>query len=207
MMNSYEALNDILATAGTGPAQDDQVRITGDDPVLPTNFLIGTAGAAVISATGLAASNLWELRTGRSQAVSIDVRRAAMAMRSDRFLYRDGKKAHGADPVSGIYQGRDGRWVQLHCNYPHHRDRTVALLGAEQTKASVAAAVAKWDIPDLENAITEAASIAGMVRSPEDWAAHPQSAAVAALPLFEIIRMARTSCGSADPTWPSTRPW
>ncbi len=189
MTDSDTALNDILSTAGMAPAPAGQVRITGEDPVLASNFRIGTAGAAVISATGLAAANLWEARTGRKQTVSIDVRRAAMAMRSDRFLYQNGKKMHAADPVSGIYQCRDGRWVQLHCNYPHHRARTVALLGADQTKESVAAAVAKWDALELETAVTEADSIAGMVRTPEEWAAHPQSAAVDGLPLFDITRI------------------
>ncbi|MDA0662489.1 MAG: CoA transferase [Proteobacteria bacterium] len=189
MSQSYAALNDILSLAGQGPASQEQVQITGSDRVLASNFLIGTAGAAVISATGLAAANLWELRTGRRQNVAIDVRRAAMAMRSDRFLYRDGKKMHAADPVSGIYQCRDGRWVQLHCNYPHHRARTLALLGAESTKAAVAAAVAKWDGLALETAVTEADSIAGMVRSPAEWAAHPQSAAIDGLPLFDITRI------------------
>jgi len=194
MTDSYAALNDILATVGLDPASGDQVRITDADPILASNFRIGTAGAAVIAATGLAAANLWEMRTGRQQTVSLDVRRAAMAMRSDRFLHQNGKKMHAADPVSGIYQCRDGRWVQLHCNYPHHRARTVALLGADETKESVAAAVAGWDALDLETAVTEANSIAGMVRSPEEWVAHPQSAAVDGLPLFDI-----TKVGDSDP--------
>ena len=37
--------------------------------------------------------------------------------------------------------------------------------------------------------ITEADSIAGMVRSPAEWAAHPQSAAIDELPLFDIVRI------------------
>ena len=130
MPNCIAALDDILSLVALNPAPRDQVQIAGTDPVLASNFFIGTAGSAAIAATGLAAANLWQEKTGRVQSVSIDVRRAAMAMRSDRFVHRDGEKIHGWDPVSGIYQAKDGRWVQLHCNYPHHRDRTVALLGA-----------------------------------------------------------------------------
>lgn len=194
MTNCYTALDGILSLAALDPAPRDRVQITGTDPILATNFLIGTAGAAVISATGLAAANVWELRSGRKQSVSIDVRRAAMAMRSNRFLYLDGRKTHGWDPVSDIYRARDGRWIQLHCNFPHHRARTVALLGAEETKESVAAAVAKWDAEELETAVTGAAAIAGVVRTPEEWAAHPQCAAVEGLPLFELIKI-----GDSDP--------
>ena len=189
MPNCIAALDDILSLAALNPAPRDQIQIAGTDPVLASNFFIGTAGSAAIAATGLAAANLWQVKTGRVQSVSIDVRRAAMAMRSDRFVHRDGEKIHGWDPVSGIYQAKDGRWVQLHCNYPHHRDRTVALLGAAPEKAPVAAAIAEWDAEALETAVTEADSIAGMVRTPEEWAAHPQSSAVDSLPLFEIIKI------------------
>ena len=47
MPNSYTALDDILSIACLNPAPRDQVQIAGSDPVLPTNFFIGTAGAAV----------------------------------------------------------------------------------------------------------------------------------------------------------------
>ena len=190
MPNSYAALDDILSLTHPDPAPRNRVQIAGTDPVLASNFFIGTAGAAAIAASGLAAANLWELRTGRSQNVSIDVRTAAMAMRSDRFVHRNGEKIHGWDSVTGIYQAKDGRWLQLHCNCPHHRDRTVKLLGAEPDRESVAVAIAKWDALNLENAVTGADSICGVVRTPEEWAMHPQSTAVDSLPLIEIVKIA-----------------
>jgi crotonobetainyl-CoA:carnitine CoA-transferase CaiB-like acyl-CoA transferase len=193
MPNCYAALDDILTLTNLNHAPRDQVQISGTDPILASNFFIGTAGAAAIAASGLAAANLWQEKTGRRQNVSIDVRRAAMAMRSDRFLHRDGKNIYGWDPVSGIYQAKDGRWVQLHCNYQHHRDRTVALLGAKPEKESVAAAIAKRDALEIETAVTEADSIAGMIRTPEEWAAHPQSTSVEALPLFEILKIGESA--------------
>lgn len=155
----YAALDDILSLAGHAPTPRDRVRISGADPVLPTNFLIGTAGAAVVSAAGLAAANLWELRTGQRQTVSSEVRRAAMAMRSERFVHRDGKKLNAWDPVSGFYQAGDERWVQLHCNFPHHRARTLEVLGASADKKAVAAEVARWNGLELEEAVTEAGSV------------------------------------------------
>ena len=45
-------------------------------------------------------------------------------------------------------------------------------------RGPVAAAIAEWDAEALETVVTEADSIAGMVRTPEEWAAHPQSSAV-----------------------------
>lgn len=190
----HDALADILSLAGHESAPRERVYIAGADPVLPTNFLIGTAGAAVVSAAGLAAANIWDLTTGRRQTVSTDVRRAAMAMRSERFVHRDGQKLKTWDPVSGFYQAGDGRWIQLHCNFPHHRARTLELLGASADKKAVAAEVARWNALELEEAVTEAGSVAGMVRTTEEWAAHPQCQGVDPLPLYEIIKL-----GDSDP--------
>ena len=39
--------------------------ITGADPVLKTPYRVGAAGAASLAAVGIAASELWRLRTGR----------------------------------------------------------------------------------------------------------------------------------------------
>jgi hypothetical protein len=53
----------------------------------------------------------------------------------------------------------------------------------------VARAVATWNAADLEEAIIAAKGAGGMARTQAEWASHPQGAAVAALPLMEIIRI------------------
>ena len=50
-------------------------------------------------------------------------------------------------------------------------------------------AVAKWDALELEEAIIAAKGAGGMVRSMAEWAQHPQAAAIAALPLMEIVKI------------------
>ena len=56
-----EALRSILPVAGVSAARADSVTFTGGtDPILPTPFRIGVAGAATLAATGLAAADLWE---------------------------------------------------------------------------------------------------------------------------------------------------
>ena len=79
--SARDALADILPTFGTDDNWMDRIKITGTDPILPSKFLIGNAGAGVIGATGLAGAELWRLRTGRVQEVSVDVRAAAIGMR------------------------------------------------------------------------------------------------------------------------------
>jgi crotonobetainyl-CoA:carnitine CoA-transferase CaiB-like acyl-CoA transferase len=53
----------------------------------------------------------------------------------------------------------------------------------------MAAAVARFQASDLEDALNGAGLPAAMVRSADEWRAHPQGRAVAALPLLEIVRL------------------
>src|SRR5436853_7518732 len=91
MTTPNEALRTILPIAGWGAGwgaswddgQAADVTFTGGaDPVLPTPFRIGAAGAATLAATALAATELWQARTGRRQRVTVDLRQAAAALPS-----------------------------------------------------------------------------------------------------------------------------
>ena len=60
------ALRELLASAGI----DGEAAITGADPVLRTPYRVGTAGAAALAATGIAAAGLWKLRGRRGRLPS-----------------------------------------------------------------------------------------------------------------------------------------
>ena len=78
-----DALRTIMPIAGWPEKRASEVEITGGtDPMLPTPFRITETGTATLAATGLAASDLWELRTGRRQQVAIDTRQATASLRS-----------------------------------------------------------------------------------------------------------------------------
>ena len=63
-----DALRTILPVAGWSEDRAGAVEISGGtDPILPTPFRIGETSAATLAAVGLAASELWALRTGRQQ--------------------------------------------------------------------------------------------------------------------------------------------
>ena len=188
--DAFRALEDLWKIAGGEPAALERVTLTGADPILPTDFKIGTAASAVIGAGALAASELWRLRTGRGQSVSVDLRSAVAAFRSERYLRaRDQRDLHRRDPLFGFYKAGDGRWIQIHSNMPHHHDGALALLGCEGTREAVAAAVGRWKAGDLEDAFAAAGLPTGMVRSRAEWQAHPQGAEVATLPLLEIVKI------------------
>ena len=184
------ALESLWSLAGGDPTALERATLTGADPILPTDFKIGTAASAVIAAGALAASEIWRLRTGRSQSVAVDLRAAVAAFRSERYLRADSlPDLHRRDPLFGFYEAGDGRWIQIHSNMPHHRDGALKLLGCEGTRESTAAAVAKWKAGDLEDAFAAAGLPTGLVRSRTEWHAHPQGLAVAELPLLEIVKI------------------
>jgi hypothetical protein len=111
MTTPNEALRMILPTAGWGDGQAADVLFTGGaDPVLPTPFRIGAAGAATLAASGLAAMELWRARTGRRQRVTVDVRQATAALRSGRYLHLAGTAVSSAqNTIMSFYPTRDGR--------------------------------------------------------------------------------------------------
>ena len=187
----HDALRSVLPVAGWDEDRARAVDITGaTDPILPTPFRIGEASADALAATGLAASDLWELRTGQRQEVAVDTRQATASLRSAHYIKLDGASiSTERNTVMGFYPARNGRWSYLHCNFPNHRTAALNVLGVPEDREAVRQAVAKWDALELEEALVAAKGVGGMVRTLDEWARHPQAAAVASLPLMEIVKI------------------
>ena len=199
-MTVRNALQELLALANL----KGEVAFNGDDPVFPTPYRVGTAGAAVLGALGVAASDLWFLKTGRVQGAKVDVRAAAAAMRSARYLKIDGKRPTQVwDPLSGYYPVKDGRWVSIHCNFSNHRDAAMRVLGNSPDRAAAEEASRGWVGLALEDAIHAAQGCAGLARHAAEWAKHPHSAFVADQPLLEITKIAEAP---PEPLPAGTRP-
>ena len=187
-----DALFTLMPIAAWDAARASEVEFTADnDPILPTPFRIGETAAASLAAVGLAVSDIWKLRTGRGQDVSVDVRRATASLRSSKYMTMEGKSiAAERHPLMGVYPAKNGRWSYLHCNFPNHRAVALSVLGVEkEDNNAVRKSVSKWDAPELEEAIIAAGGAGGMVRSMDEWAFHPQSTAVGSLPLMEISKI------------------
>jgi crotonobetainyl-CoA:carnitine CoA-transferase CaiB-like acyl-CoA transferase len=188
-------LDELFGVAGEEP-KGTFAELVGDDPVFPLPWRIGEAGAVSIAACGLAAAELWRLRTGRMQRVRVGVDAAAAAMRGDRYLRRELPSADTSpSPRSirgdrgDIYAARDGRCVYLHRGFAHHRARIAAVLSGADNAPALETAVSTWDGEALEEAVHAAGACAGMVRTRDEWLAHEQAKAVAALPLLEVEKV------------------
>ncbi|KUZ62608.1 carnitine dehydratase [Burkholderia ubonensis] len=184
------ALTHLWQLAHGEPGALARVAIDGQDPALPSVFHVGTLAAASIAAAGLAAAECHRLRTGVAQRVDVSVRDALVAFRSERYLrVDDGPPPELRHPVTGFYETRDARWIQLHANFPHHLRGILGVLGCGERRAEVAAAIRTRDGTTLDAALADAGLCAALIRTPDEWAAHEQARALAALPLFEIERI------------------
>jgi len=186
-----DALRTIFPIAGWGEERARAVEITGGtDPIFPTSFRIAETSAAALAATGLAVSDLWQLRTGLRQKVAVDRRQATASLRSGHYMKLNGAPVSTErNAVMGVYPAKNGRWSYLHCNFPNHRAAALGVLGVPEDREAVREAVAKWDALELEEAIIAAKGAGGMVRTMDEWAKHPQAAAIASLPLMEIVKI------------------
>ena len=201
-----EALtHDILRLLGRRKRRDDSLTFTnGEDPIFLSPWRVGRAGSAALGAVGLALSDLWRLKTGKPQAITIDRHAAAASLRSNTYVLRDGKKPISWDPLAGHYPTRDGRTMFLHTNHPHHREGALRIAGAtEATREALAAAVAKWDGFAIEDAIAAAGCVGGLTRTREEWNDHPHGQAVARLPLLDIVKIGEAP---AEPLPRGTQP-
>ncbi len=87
------------------------------------------------------------------------------------------------DAIAGDYRTKDG-WIRLHTNAPHHRISALSVLGDYDNRAALETVVSSWAGDDLESAIVGAGGCAAVMRDLENWAKHPQGAAVAKEPLI-----------------------
>jgi crotonobetainyl-CoA:carnitine CoA-transferase CaiB-like acyl-CoA transferase len=200
-------LAQLLDLAGEPLADDGGplVAIGGSDPVLPTVFPIGDAGAAVIAACALQVARIWRDRTGQSQSVTVDVDAAAAAMRSARYLRPDPPPAGGPRRVGGLsaYRTADDRFIYFQRLFPHHNERLSKVLGVPLTEPALSVAVARWDGAELEEAVNSGGSCAGLVRTRAEWLALPAATRVTAAPLLETTRL---SDGPPRPVAAGARP-
>ncbi len=188
-----------LTLAGLELSADANVRVIGEDPILPSPHYLGTGAAVMRLLTGLGATELWRLRTGRSQEVTVDARHAAASLTS--FLHvrqldqpprslEAMTRARAIQRVTRIVAARDGRHIQLHGSF-HDSPQILQELGLGEAASAedVDVAVAGRDAFELEDALIRRKVCGGVVRSKQEWAEHMQGRALADLPLVTVTRI------------------
>ena len=200
MQSPRQILAELWTLAGGEASALDAVTLTGEEPQLPSSFRVAAAAQASIAAAGLAAAQIWKLRSGHSQDVAVDMRHAVVECRSERYLRVDDKPPPPPwDAIAGIYKTRDQRYVRLHTNFPHHRGAVCKVLDCKPQRDDVQAALMQWDGEAFETAAYAAAGVVAIMRSYQEWSDTPQAKALAALPAIQIEKI-----GEAPPKpWPA----
>lgn len=195
------AFAELMSIREGRPLDSNEVAITGSDPFYRTPFRVGETLAAALAARGVAANDLWELRTGSRQQINIDVRAAAAtSMGGESTLLRDENDSYQHIPGSALMEHMvaltqpwataNGGWFLPHTNLSHLERRVLDVLKCESTPEAVAAAIAGWNSDELEDAVAAADACGGKVRTPEEWLAHPHGAYLASRPVVEITKIA-----------------
>lgn len=182
--------------------------------LMPARLPVLELARASVAVCSLAAAELLSVRDGEGTGpdggaggvpgpvphVRVDDGAVAAAFTAERELRLDGREMVAFAPLSRFWRTRNG-WVRTHANYPHHRARLLAALGVaarsdggddrdDDTLAeAVAAELAGRDALEVEETVYAAGGLAVAVRTPEEWAAHPQGAEAARRPLLSAARL------------------
>jgi len=175
---------------GGRPDLVERVDVT-DEGSLPSIFAVSDFATAAIAAAGLALAEWSETRSGTAPDVRVD-RRLASLWFGFSIAPQGWALPPVWDPVAGDYPCADG-WIRLHTNAPHHLKAALAVLATGPVREAVAAVVATWRGDELEAAIVASGGCAAVMRSPRDWAEHPQGRSVLAEPLMRM----ETGAGAA----------
>lgn len=196
----------LWAALGGDPTLLDRVTYDHVPGLLPARLPVMDLARATVAVAGLAALE----RAGLPGPVRVDDGAVATAFVSERHLRVNGRAPVNFAPLSRFWRAADG-WVRTHANYPHHEAALREALGVPEgpgAAEAVAAAIGGRTAVDVETAVYAAGGLAVALRTPGEWAAHEQGAAVGKLPLVERERLdsARTRvCTRAgrDPLLPA----
>ncbi|MBV8591823.1 MAG: CoA transferase, partial [Acetobacteraceae bacterium] len=173
--------------------RSDVIQVSETPPLLPTRLRAAETSAAALCAQAALICEIWRRRTGRQQTAALDTEGSALALQSV-FYQRQWKYpimlTEPSYPTVDLYPTRDHRWIMINGGYPNLRDGLLDLLNSPDSAKGVRTAVGRWAAADLENAAAERGLCAVEVRTPEEWAAHPQGKALAVAPVVEITKIA-----------------
>ncbi|GAB2957392.1 CoA transferase [Streptomyces heilongjiangensis] len=178
------------AALGGEPGLLRRVSTVVREGALPARLPVRELARACVGVCALAAAEWAARRAGLAQVprVRVDDGAVAAAFVSERHLLIDGRAPVTFAPLSRFWRTTDG-WVRTHANYPHHRERLLSALGLPEGDATaVGAALAERSSLEVEETVYAAGGLAVALRTPQQWAAHDQAAAVTAGPLVEHDR-------------------
>ncbi|MBY0462669.1 MAG: CoA transferase [Alphaproteobacteria bacterium] len=191
---NQESLLDYPYEVSTGPT------------VTNTKFRGDEASVGVSLAIGLMTSRLWEIITGQKQSIHVDQTQAALTLISFilqtqngyPICYPDTHRTWPNYPIMDAYKTKDDRFIYIDGVYPHLRDGLLDILKCHNEADALANAVRTWNSNDLEAEINGKELCGAIIRTPEEWLAHPQGKLLAAMPPVKVTKVSHS-----DPVIPT----
>lgn len=167
----------LLASIGASSSESGgELSFYGLDPIVPSVVRFGAMSAIALAAKSLQIASIWRMRTGESQDIHVDVRKALR--RFSPFIdgrwellngYPGGMYSNVDSAVAGdMYRSRDGKWFFPTNPYPGLYGRMLRFLDVSGAPESIEHAIAQWDSADLEQAAAKAGVSLAMARSLEE---------------------------------------
>ncbi|CAO3569052.1 unnamed protein product [Mortierella alpina] len=217
VVNNHE---DLLAVVDgllqeAGLARKDfggEISFAGMDPIRPTHIKVACASAAVSGANAIASAIIWKKRSGQSQDIHIDLRKAYVTQSPWQDILARCTLVNGTPQMMGgsvgevgshILPTRDGRFVILTSLYASNTERVMRLLDSGTLPKQLERATRKWDAFDLENAAQDASVPLAVCRTRKEYQASEQYQRHAAAPLIHIEKIGDSP---PEPFPPGSRP-
>jgi crotonobetainyl-CoA:carnitine CoA-transferase CaiB-like acyl-CoA transferase len=190
---AYDAVSAAL------PFAIDPAKITVEPGVcyLPSPIKLHDYAVGVMAAFGSVVEYLGRVRGLPAQTMTLNRRLCGFHLNEFQTQYLNGysimmdKWPMAAD--NGTYRTKDGRYVQMIGLFPHLANALTEHLQCANTPTAIQAAIEKHTAQQLEDDVAAGLNLAlGVVRTPQEWLAHPQGAATAKLPLVDIHHQGST---------------
>ena len=184
---AYDAVSAAL------PFTVDPAKITVEPGVsyMPSSIKLHDYAAGVMAAFGSVVEYLGTLRGLPAQTMTLNRRLCGFHLNELQVQFLNGSSilmdTWPLGPDNGTYRTKDGRYVQMIGLHPHLRDGLLDYFQSANTTAAIQAAVEKKTAQQLEDEVAGGRNLLlGIVRTPQEWLAHPQGAATAKRPMFDI---------------------
>lgn len=203
--NEFDLIGELDRTLkALGLSRDDAVSelvVRGRDPLVPSTIRLGSAMGIALLSAAVGAAQIWQRATGRPQRLGLDL---AQAVHQLTPYLGGGNTLNGygsnmgsvlglggdlAPALWDLYRTADDRWAIPIACYPSTRDAFLDMLGTAHTREHIGAAVANRVSWDLEEEAAARGVPLAIVRSREEFLAHPQGKAVLDEPLVAVERV------------------
>jgi crotonobetainyl-CoA:carnitine CoA-transferase CaiB-like acyl-CoA transferase len=195
--NPLTALDDLLSEVGLSAADTaSSVSFVGQDPILPAAHRLGACIGVPVMAAAVAAVGFHRHRGGPAQALAVDLRQAVHTINPGAFWHPTLNGEPAPHPLLfdnpftvTPYRTRNDRWVMASAVYPHQVAKWCRFLDIPPNSTRAAAAIAKWNAFELEETASRLGLPISVIRTRDEWLAHPQGALLSSQPAISVERI------------------